>query len=242
MLYQLSYRRARGDDTRRRTGGRVPRRSPRTSDARQASGGPAARGTLGACPRRHGRGTTLDGVRRALSRCWRPFSAWRSSLCSPSGSRAREQPLARRRRSRSCTARRPRCRRCRCCRPRGRQSLAAYRGQVVVLNFWASWCDPCQAEAPMLERTAAPCSPAAARPCSASPTRTPARIRRPSSIATDSPIPSCATSTASFAHAYGTDQLPETFVIDRRGRVVAISSRRDHPAFLSRALSVAQRS
>ena len=31
-------------------------------------------------------------------------------------------------------------------------SLASYRGKGVVLNFWASWCEPCKREAPMLER------------------------------------------------------------------------------------------
>jgi hypothetical protein len=45
-----------------------------------------------------------------------------------------------------------------------------------------------------------------------------------------------------FAHSYGTDQLPESFVVDRRGEIVAISRGELNEAFLDRAIRLAQSS
>lgn len=37
----------------------------------------------------------------------------------------------------------------------GEATLADYRGDWVLLNFWASWCEPCRSESPEIERYAA---------------------------------------------------------------------------------------
>src|ERR1700690_2361586 len=31
-------------------------------------------------------------------------------------------------------------------------TLSSYRGKVVVLNFWGTWCEPCKAEMPSLNK------------------------------------------------------------------------------------------
>src|SRR5437588_8451900 len=39
-------------------------------------------------------------------------------------------------------------------RPSNKQSmlaLADFKGKAVVINFWASWCEPCKEEVPLLE-------------------------------------------------------------------------------------------
>ena len=119
-------------------------------------------------------------------------------------------------------------------------SLASYRGKVVVLNFWASWCVPCQTEAPLLERAQASLARHGGTVLGVSyldASGDSAGFVREHRIT----YPNLRDTTGEFAHAYGTDQLPESFVIDRTGGIVAISRGEIDQAFLNKAIGLAER-
>ncbi len=117
----------------------------------------------------------------------------------------------------------------------GRRSPADLRGQVVVLNFWASWCDPCVEELPLLERTQKALAPKRG-------TVVGVNLRDVSSDALTFvrrfklTFPSLRDPGADYARAYGTANYPETFVLDRRGRIAARKRGPVDQAWLDRTL------
>lgn len=123
----------------------------------------------------------------------------------------------------------------------GTQSLASYRGHVVLLNFWASWCLPCQHEAPMLERVQHQLERhhATVLGVTYQDTVPDARsfVQRYGLT-----YPSLRDVSGEVTHSYGTQALPESFLIDPSGHVVEISRGEVSQAFLAQAVALAQSS
>jgi len=124
---------------------------------------------------------------------------------------------------------------------RAHSSLATLRGKVVVLNFWASWCEPCQVEAPLLEHAQSQLQHHDATVLGvtyldASPDSE-GFVRRYHLT-----YPNLRDNDGAFAHSYGTDQLPESFIIDRQGRIVELRRGEIDRSFLNHALALAESS
>ena len=100
------------------------------------------------------------------------------------------------------------------------RSLADFRGQVVVLNYWASWCEPCRDESPLLERWHQKISPRNATVLGVD-------VLDVTSDAQDFidrydlTYPHLRDKDGSTQDELGITGYPETFVIDRQGRIAA---------------------
>ena len=123
----------------------------------------------------------------------------------------------------------------------GTTTLASLRGQVVVLNFWAHWCDPCRDEAPVLNRAQARLTAKRLGTVLGATFDDPPEDARAFLRHYKLSYPSVSDVGTKLAHDYGTNKLPETFVLDRRGRVVAISRGQVNDAFLNNAITTAER-
>ena len=100
----------------------------------------------------------------------------------------------------------------------GEESLSAYRGRWVLVNFWASWCVPCRDEAPALETFQRQHGGAGftvlgvdSRDLSGDGLEFAQRYGLS--------YPQLRDGNGDAAHDYGTTGVPENFLIDPRGKV-----------------------
>jgi cytochrome c-type biogenesis protein len=96
--------------------------------------------------------------------------------------------------------------------------LADLRGRVVLFNFWATWCGPCRAEIPELNKMYRELESSGLTVVGASWNDTPSDIENfHQEIKTDYPI--WLDSESVNGKFGGVQGLPTTFIIDREGRI-----------------------
>ncbi|NOY91598.1 MAG: TlpA family protein disulfide reductase [Deltaproteobacteria bacterium] len=97
-------------------------------------------------------------------------------------------------------------------------NLAEHRGGVVVLNFWATWCPACRAEAPQLASVGRRLSQKGVPLVGLSVDHMPLErvAQSAQELGMDFPI---AMADEALAHSFSVDALPTTVVIGKDGRV-----------------------
>ena len=100
-------------------------------------------------------------------------------------------------------------------------SLGSFEGQVLLVNFWATWCAPCIREMPELDELHAELSGEGLKVMALSNDRAGARVVEPFVAELGLPhLPIFLDPKGEVAQAFDVRSLPATFLIDRDGRVV----------------------
>jgi cytochrome c biogenesis protein CcmG, thiol:disulfide interchange protein DsbE len=103
----------------------------------------------------------------------------------------------------------------------GSRSLADYRGKVVLVNVWASWCEPCRDELPLIEKAHKMLSARGG-------TVLGINVKENSGAALDAvdefglSFPNLRDRDGDYVREWGQTGYPESYVIDRRGKVAAV--------------------
>ncbi len=99
-----------------------------------------------------------------------------------------------------------------------RVSLDDYRGRIVLMNLWASWCPPCRAEMPDLQRLANAYARSGVAIVGVNEGESPARARAfADSLRIRFPI--WIDASQRYGRTYAALGLPTTVIVDRRGVV-----------------------
>ncbi len=116
-------------------------------------------------------------------------------------------------------------------------SLASLRGQVVVVNFWATWCAPCRRELPRLNALHRDVTPLGARVIAVSIDEDAANVRRWAQ-AQKLTLPVAHDGPEGLARELDLKAVPATLVLDKDGRVAWSTARSDDATLAELASTV----
>jgi peroxiredoxin len=95
-------------------------------------------------------------------------------------------------------------------------SLSQYKGQVVLVNFWATWCGPCQQELPLLDQVYKKYQPAGFTLLGVNVDKDAPAVR---ALLERKPLsfPVLLDPANAVSKAYHVDDMPSSVLIDRKG-------------------------
>ncbi len=100
------------------------------------------------------------------------------------------------------------------------QALPDYRGKVVLLNFWATWCGPCRVEMPSMERVYQDLKDDGFAILAVSSDPQGSIVTRPFVVSQGLTFPILHDSDYRVSGRYGVRTLPMSFLIDRNGALI----------------------
>lgn len=99
-------------------------------------------------------------------------------------------------------------------------TLASYRGQVVLLNIWATWCEPCRFEMPSMERLHQELGPQGLQIVAVSIDEAGPGVVREFQRELGLTFRILHDRSRSIERIYQTTGVPESFVLNRDGRIM----------------------
>jgi len=100
------------------------------------------------------------------------------------------------------------------------KSLADYKGQVVLLNVWATWCAPCRVEMPSIEHLHQEYGPQGLKIVAVSIDEASAEVVREFIRERGFTFPILLDPSRDIERIYQTTGVPESFVLNREGVIV----------------------
>ncbi len=103
----------------------------------------------------------------------------------------------------------------------GTGSLADYRGKVVLVNVWASWCTPCRDELPLIQKAHKTLSTRGGTVLGID-VKENSKAARKAVQEYGLSYPNLRDRDGDYVREWGQTGYPETYVIDRKGKVAAV--------------------
>jgi peroxiredoxin len=100
----------------------------------------------------------------------------------------------------------------------GQTALSQYKGQVVLVNFWATWCGPCQQEMPLLDQMYRKYKPAGFTLIGVNVDKEEPAVKE---LLARKPVsfPVLLDPANQVSKAYHVDEMPSSVIIDRKGDI-----------------------